>query len=155
MFLRQHLVLPTLALAAAATFLAPARTNPTALMCTSGTATGTWINPKAPDTGSVEGKLLEDGIETYVVRADLIAAPSGNWTTLQGAISGKLESLTSNTVYRIDGVYEGLRFSGTGAYHMVVTTAPGGVYVGDISGSFAHKPGKAYGTFNGTFDLCP
>ena len=155
MFLRQTLVLPALALLAAALFLAPAQTHPMSLTCSSGDATGTWINPKVPDTGTAEGKLLEDGVETWLIRTDLEATPSGDLYTIQGDIRGKLESLTSDTVYELNGTYEGLRFSGAGTYLMTVTTAPGGVFVGEISGTFAHKPGKAYGTFDGTFELCP
>lgn len=155
MFLRQTLLLPAFAFVATALFLTPAPSQATARSCASGDATGTWINPKVPEFGTAEGKLLEDGIETYVLRTDLEATPSGNLYTIQGDIRGKLESLTSSTVYEINGSYEGLRFSGAGTYLMTVTTAPGGVFVGEISGTFRHKPGKAYGEFDGTFELCP
>lgn len=155
MFLRQTLLLPALAFVAAALFLTPAPTQATARLCASGTATGTWINPKDGELGKAEGKLLEVGLETYVLRTDLEATTPSNPHRIAGDIRGKLESLTTDTVYKLDGTYEGSSFSGAGAYVMRITRVPSGDFVGEISGTFRHKPGKAYGDFAGTFDLCP
>lgn len=155
MFLRQALVLASITLALAVTLAVPGRTAPETLACTDGTATGTWINPKDGEPGYAAGKLLVDGSETHVFEADLVAVAPSCLYCIEGLIEGKLTDLATDTTYRVSGSYEGLAFSGAGTFHMDVTTPITDVWIGEINGTFAHKPGKAYGALDGTFTLCP